>query len=577
MASGSFNVTTSNTYIKGKTTWSSTSNGSSANTSDVTATLRLSRTNTGYTTQSSGTFFITINGTKSTSSNTQRTFTYNSNTLCHTFTLKNVPHNSDGRKSITITVGGTQSRFTMSNQSGTATLDTIPRYAKISNFTLSSQTCTQFNIRCSADRAVDVRQYRIGSGSWTNMGSETVTVTGRSPNTRYNVQVRVRSTASGLYTTSGTKSISTYRLNTAGGPTFSTGSSLTVNLSRASTSISSDVTLQMWADSQKWINVATSTQNSTSVTFSLSTAQLNTIYNNRVSSKTSEVRLSIVNRWGHGGTSQGTSYSSTGTVTIVNASPSIAGVSYKDTNSTVQSILNNNQKILRNLSTLQVTTGQATSQKGATLENYRVKIGGSEYSTSASGTSQTGGVINIGKVNQSANQTATLTVTDSRGYTASRSFTVQMLDYAVPQFIQASADRLNNYEQPTTMNINARRTIVKPASVDVNTVEMRYRIKQNPSGSYGSYINLVAEKGSASGIYQNANVSQYMSDYPNDQSYTVEVGIRDKFTGWNTILITLTEGIALLRYLQDRIEAGVPLVDQNTGQPYIFFTESEEW
>ena len=83
MASGSFNVTTSNQYISGKLTWSSTANVS-ANTSDVTATLRLSRTNTGYTTKSTGTFFITIDGTKSTSSNIQKDIYLYSNTLCHT-------------------------------------------------------------------------------------------------------------------------------------------------------------------------------------------------------------------------------------------------------------------------------------------------------------------------------------------------------------------------------------------------------------------------------------------------------------------------------------------------------------
>ena len=68
-----------------------------------------------------------------------------------------------------------------------------------------------------------------------------------------------------------------------------------------------------------------------------------------------------------------------------------------------------------------------------------------------------------------------------------------------------------------------------------------------------------------------------MNDFPNNLSYTVEVGIKDKFSDWKTILILLPEGIALLRFLQDQIQAGVPLIDQETGQPYIFFTESEEW
>lgn len=438
--------------------------------------------------------------------------------------------------------------------------------AKGNTPTLSSRTCIQAVMNWTSTQTCINVQYRIGSGSWQSTGSNfsarssgSFTITGLSPNTSYSISIRVLDAVHSSWSgASGSTNITTYRLTTAGAPTFNTGSSFTVGLSRAHPSITHDITLQFWHDNQSWVDVATVTGATTDVTFSLNANQLNTIYNGRVTSKTATTRLKIVNKWGS--TTQGTSYSSNGTVTIVNAAPTIDGVSYLDTNSAVQALLGNDQKILRNKSTLRVIAGQATSQKGAYLSSYRVTIGGNEYSVSANGgTSESGKIINVGTVNQSANQTAVLTVVDSRGYTATRSFTVQMLDYVAPQFIHASADRLNNYEQSTTMNINARRTIVKPASTDINVVEMRYRIKQNPSGSYGSYINLVAENGSVSGVYQNVNVSQHMGDYPNDQSYTVEVGIRDKFTDWNTILITLTEGIALLRYMQDKIEMGVPL------------------
>ncbi len=573
MASGSFPVTTSNKYISGKVTWSSTTN-TAGNYSDVTATLRLSRTNTGYKTWGDGTFTITIDG--SSKSNSGRfEFTYNSNTLCVSHT-KRVYHNDNGKKSIYISVSGSHARFNVNSIGKTVSLDTIPRYAKITSFSISDVRCTQFKINYSADRTVDGAQYRIGSGSWTTIPSNGI-ITGRSPNTSYDVRIRVRNAASGLWTESSTKTVRTLRLTTANAPDFKVGQDFTMSLSRENSNMYHDVTLQFWHDDQKWVDVATKTNQTTSVTFSLSEAQKNIIYNGTTGSNTSSARLKIVTRWGSGGQVQGTSYSPNGKLLIINANPSIDSVSYKDINTDVQNIIKNNQKILRNKSQLQVTAGTAKSQKGATLKSYKVTIGGNEYTASASGTEQSGRIINIGKVNQAANQTAVITVIDSRGNTASRSFTVQMLDYVAPQFIHVSADRLNNYEEPTTMNISARRAVVKPGSTDVNTVEMRYRIKQNPSGSYGSYIDLVAEKGSVSGIYQNVNVSQYMSDYPNDQSYTVEVGIKDKFTSWKTVLITLTEGIALLRFLQGRIEAGVPLVDQETGQPYIYFAESEEW
>lgn len=96
MASGSFNVTTSNTYIKGRVDWSSVSNGSSANSSNVTATLRLWRTNTGYTTDRVIKSALSINGNTK-NSEARHQLAYNSNTLIATHTVT-VPHNSDGKK-----------------------------------------------------------------------------------------------------------------------------------------------------------------------------------------------------------------------------------------------------------------------------------------------------------------------------------------------------------------------------------------------------------------------------------------------------------------------------------------------
>lgn len=64
MASGSFNLSTTSgtTHLKSKINWSSTSNGSSANSSNVTASMVLWRDNSGYKTYGTGTFSITING-----------------------------------------------------------------------------------------------------------------------------------------------------------------------------------------------------------------------------------------------------------------------------------------------------------------------------------------------------------------------------------------------------------------------------------------------------------------------------------------------------------------------------------
>lgn len=133
MAYGVYNVSTNNQYISGRVEWVSESDVNN-NQSTVTAILYLSRTNTGYTTWGSGTFYLTINGNQKTNSQ-QYSLTYNSNTVMVSHTVV-VPHNADGSKAITISASGSISGagVSMSTQSGTATLDTIPRASKISSF-----------------------------------------------------------------------------------------------------------------------------------------------------------------------------------------------------------------------------------------------------------------------------------------------------------------------------------------------------------------------------------------------------------------------------------------------------------
>lgn len=572
------NFSTSNKYIVYWIEMIQNSQSIANNTSNVTVRVWVKRTNTGYTTYGSGTVYCTINGTRYSASITSSQTITSSPRVLFTKTL-NISHNSNGTKVLGISASISHARFSSGTNSANFTLTTIPRYVKITSYSISDIRGTQLKVNFGTDKAINAQQYRLNSGTWHTLPSNGI-ITGLSPGTRYNVQIRVRSAQSNLWTDSANRAITTVRLSTYTIPDFDIGNNISVTISRGHSNIYHDITLQLWSDElYGWIDLTTKTNISTSTTFVLTESQINQSYNTRKNSRRVTYRIKVINRWGLNGTVQGINDSGNFFGNIVNAEPTIDSVTYFDTAVAVQNILNDDQKILRNKSELRVKAGTATAKKGATLKSYKVTIGGNEYTVNAGTnvTEETGKLINVGYVNQSANQTAILTVTDSRGYTASKSFTVQILDYVEPQFLQAVAERVNNYEKSSFLKIEGRRSIVKPADIDVNETYLRYRIKENPSGTYGSYIDVISENTSIQGIYQNFNTNQYMNDFPNNLSYTVEVGIKDKFSDWKTILITLPEGIALLRFLQDQIQAGVPLVDQSSGQPYIFFAESEEW
>ena len=132
MASGSITVRSPTKTVATYIGWSSSSNGSAANTSKVTATVYFRKTN-GYTTRGTFAGNLKIDGT---SYSISRYGTWAGSYIAIGSKSKTVTHNSDGKKSITISTtysnSGTDQAGTYTG-SGTAVLDTIPRASSVSS------------------------------------------------------------------------------------------------------------------------------------------------------------------------------------------------------------------------------------------------------------------------------------------------------------------------------------------------------------------------------------------------------------------------------------------------------------
>lgn len=181
MANGTINGSTSNSTIVSKIEWSSTSN-ISANTSLVTASLYYRRTNTGYTTEGTGNFSITIDGT-TTNRNSLHLAISDTWVLAMTAS-KTVSHDSNGTKTISISATGSlpPSSLTSTSCSGKVKLDTIPR---ASTFTVDRSEVTAGNsfvvkiTKASANFTHRVL-YSYNKSTWTTINANdnaTVTVT----------------------------------------------------------------------------------------------------------------------------------------------------------------------------------------------------------------------------------------------------------------------------------------------------------------------------------------------------------------------------------------------------------------
>ncbi len=176
MANGSFEFATGNKYITGRIEWSSTSNGSAANNSTVSATLSFKKSSSS-TSSTYGTFKgnISIDGTL-TDFNRSISLSPNNSWVTVGTATKLVQHNSDGNKSIWISSTGGISglTFNYSNQGKTCTLDTIPRQSTISGGSGNIGETTTIHINKKSSNFVHILYYIIND-VWTKIATTSET------------------------------------------------------------------------------------------------------------------------------------------------------------------------------------------------------------------------------------------------------------------------------------------------------------------------------------------------------------------------------------------------------------------
>lgn len=119
-------LSTNNSNIKYKITVTQNSQSVSNNTSNVTVSVRVYRTNTGYTTYGTGTIYCKIDGTTYSASITSDDKITSSGITLFSKTLT-IDHNADGTKTLATSAWINHSQFSSNAQSYSQKLTTIPR------------------------------------------------------------------------------------------------------------------------------------------------------------------------------------------------------------------------------------------------------------------------------------------------------------------------------------------------------------------------------------------------------------------------------------------------------------------
>ena len=203
---------------------------------------------------------------------------------------------------------------------------------------------------------------------------------------------------------------------------------------------------------------------------------------------------------------------------VVDAAPELGAISYEDTNAKTIAVPGDKSRIIQNHSTLTVTVPTATAKKGATIASYAIAFGGVSKKV------QSAGAVSIGTVDVSYSQDLTVTATDSRGLTASKSVQVTVDDYSAPTAV-IDLHRLNNFEPETYITAHARYSYLNGK----NSVTISAKYKKAGEYGYGAPIEL-----------EDSIQSTVTCDRDSAYDFTVTISDRLESTEYN---LTLGKGI----------------------------------
>lgn len=526
------NFNTSNQYIKYRIVVTENSTSVANNTSNVTVTVQVWRTNQGYTTYGTGTCYCTIDGTQYSAAITlDQKFTYNSYTPVFSKNL-DIAHNSNGSKSLSVSAYINHTNFTSSSQGFTVNLTNIPRYATVSQ-SLYTKSETQIIMKWSSDSVIDYVWYSVNNGStWIgidrpNAKSGSYTINNLSPNTNYHIKTRVKRADSQLTTDSSMLAVSTYDYPYANSlPTFTLGQPVTIGL---------------YNPLNRRVHVNIIGNNGAECSSDYTTGKSITGYNG--SGVVDALYATIPNASSGNYSVKVTFDSSVRTmsgghynINPADCTPSITSSSYRVTDSMSLNLTGDDQKVIQYRSTASVTA-TASCKKSATLSSATVTF---SNGSSVANMSILGSVA-TGTVNYPTDDEYTITVTDSRGISYSETFTFDLLEWHAPYMSNWSVTRHNGYYSETDILVD---DVEYSDLGGLNSYTLQYRYKRSDSETWSNYYNLTT------GVATTVTLD-------NTYEWNVQIRLKDLTEAYQTVNYVLSKGLPIIYFDKARSSVGV--------------------
>lgn len=515
---------------------------------------------------------ISINGTSETYTAPAITdYSSGSHTkLLKTKTVR-VNHNADGTKSgVALSAywrfSGTYSGTPISSitASTTVTLDTIDRTAPTVSLTTSNITANGVTLSATSSATADIWQYSTDNGStWTQFSTTAGTsaskaLTGLSPNTTYYIKVRARKKSNQVYGTSSAATVKTLGGAVVNSATQVTADAATVTLKVNVTvyDASYDYTLTLKNGSTTIISIGglTWSKGTADRTVNLTASERTTLLTAMANMKSFTGTFAVTTYSG-GSTQIGSTSSKTATVTTTaaNSAPTLSGFTYADSYATTTAITGNDQLFIQSHSKLTVTPGTATAKNQASIANYTATCNGVSVSNT------TGAALTVGAVSKSGTVVVVLTVTDSRGYTASVTKNITVIAYAAPKVNSLTLRRTNDIEAEMQLVFNGTISAITVDSVQKNSLlYCRYRYKATSATSWSSYVSILSAVTQSGTSFSYSNLE--LRSLASDQSWDVHIQIRDQLNSLSSLDLyyVIPQGTPLVALRKQKVGINTP-------------------
>lgn len=487
-----------------------------------------------------------------------------------------VSHDSNGQKDVAMSIeAGIYNWAINKSGSNTFTLNQIDRAAPSVSCAVSSITSEGFSISASSNVTADKWWYSLDNGSnWTEFSSSagtsaSIKITGRSPNTTYQVRIRARKKSNQVNGTSSVVSVKTLGASVIGSaysfaadvasPVLKLNLTVydgnychlltvkrlnttlfTVKLGRytAGTAVRS-ITLN--ADQRTALLNAMSAYKQLSMNILISTFS-NSEYNTKI-----------------GGDSQVTC---TVTTTESISRPTFPDFSYEDTRPIVVAATGNNQVLVQGYSSLKVVCEAGVAKNGATISGYSATIGDASKSSSARS-------LSVGAINKYGDLKLTVTCTDSRGYSVSISKTVKVLQYSKPRLSAYKLRRRNEVEGLIQLSFSGSISAIK-ADGSTNTnglVEASYRYKKTSDDVWCEAISILEDVTGSGTSFSFSSLE--LTELDSEASYDFAIRIRDKLYDYTVLdlRMVLPQGTPIVALRKRNSSYNYPRVGINNPHP----------